>query len=66
MFSQNDITNEDDVMMIALSNDKELVFAEIDTVIDEYDEEVQSELFRIFDSREYETRTYIASRNELE
>lgn len=66
MFSQNDITNEDDVMMITLSNDRELLFAEIDTVIDEYDEEVQAELFHIFDRREYETRTYIASRNELE
>jgi hypothetical protein len=66
MFSQNDITNEDDVMMIAISNDRELVFAEIDTVIDEYDEDVQDELFRIFDRKEYETRTYITSRNELE
>ncbi len=66
MFQQNDITNEDDVMMIAISNDIELLFAEIDTVPDEYDEEVQSELWKIFDRKEYQTRLYLASRNELE
>ncbi len=66
MFPQGDITNEDDVMMIAISNETELLFAEIDTVPDEYDEEIQSELFQIFDRREYQTRCYLASRNELE
>ncbi len=66
MFSQENITNEDDVMMIALSNETELLFAEIDTVPDEYDEEVQSQLFQIFDRKNYHTRCYLASRNELE
>lgn len=66
MFSQENITNEDDVMMLAISNETELLFAEIDTVPDEYDEEVQTELFQIFDRREYETRCYLASRNELD
>ena len=66
MFSQDDITNEDDVMMIAISNDTELLFAEIDTVIDEYNEEAQNELFKIFDRKDYKTRTYLSSRNELE
>ena len=66
MFPQSDITNEDDVMMIGISSDRELLFAEIDTIPDEYDEAVQSELFQIFDRRDYETRCYLASRNELE
>jgi hypothetical protein len=66
MFAQSDITNEDDVMMLSISNDRELVFAEIDTVPDEYDADIATELFRIFDRRDYETRCYLASRNELE
>ncbi len=66
MFSQENITNEDDVMMIAISNDTELLFAEIDTVPDEYDEGIQAELFQIFDRKNYLTRCYLASRNELE
>jgi hypothetical protein len=66
MFPQSDITNEDDVMMIAISNDRELLFAEIDTIPDEYDTDTAHELFRIFDRREYQTRCYLASRNELE
>jgi hypothetical protein len=66
MFPQSDITNEDDVMMIAIARDRELLFAEIDTVPDEYDADVATELFRIFDRREYQTRCYLASRNELE
>jgi hypothetical protein len=66
MFAQGDITNEDDVMMLAVANSHELLFAEIDTVPDEYDEVVQSELFRIFDRKEYQTRIYLSSRNELE
>lgn len=66
MFAQGDITNEDDVMMLAVANSHELLFAEIDTVPDEYDEVVQNELFRIFDRKEYQTRIYLSSRNELE
>ncbi len=66
MFSQENITNEDDVIMIAISSETELLFAEIDTVPDEYDEEVQSELFQIFDRKNYLSRCYLASRNELE
>ncbi len=66
MFAQSDITNEDAVMMLSISNDRELLFAEIDTVPDEYDTDIASELFRIFDKKEYQTRCYLASRNELE
>lgn len=66
MFSQADITNEDAVMMISISNDRELLFAEIDTVPDEYDADIATQLFQIFDRKEYQTRCYLASRNELE
>lgn len=66
MFAQSDITNEDDVMMLSIASDRELLFAEIDTVPDEYDADIATELFRIFDLRDYETRCYLASRNELE
>ena len=66
MFSQENITNEDDVMMLSISNETELLFAEIDTIPDEYDEEVQSELFQIFDRKNYLTCCYLASHNELE
>jgi hypothetical protein len=66
MFSQSDITNEDDVMMISIASDTEFLFAEIDTVPDEYDADIAALLFQIFDQKEYETRCYLASRNELE
>ncbi len=66
MFPQPDITNEDAVMMIGISSSTELLFAEIDTVPDEYDEDIASELWRIFDRHPYQTRCYLASRNELE
>lgn len=66
MWQNPEITNEDDVMMIAISSDRELVFAEIDTVPDAFDEEVQQSLYDVFARREYETACYLASRNCLE
>ncbi len=66
MFSQTDITNEDAVMMLSIASDTELLFAEIDTVPDEYDADIATQLFQIFDKKEYQTRCYLASRNELE
>ncbi len=66
MFPQSDITNEDSVMMLGISSGRELLFAEIDTTPDEYDEDIASELWRIFDKNPYETCCYLASRNELE
>ncbi|MBC7498405.1 MBL fold metallo-hydrolase [Candidatus Gracilibacteria bacterium] len=66
IFAQSDITNEDAVMMISIANDEELIFAEIDTVPDEYDTDIATALFQIFDRKEYKTRCYLASRNELE
>jgi hypothetical protein len=66
MWSNPEITNEDDVMMIALSNDHDLLFAEIDTIPDPYDEEVQKSLYKVFARKEYSSRCYLSSRNCLE
>ncbi len=66
MFENPSITNEDDVMMIAFSNEHELLFAEIDTVPDEFDEAMQKSLYKVFTRRTYTTVCYIASRNHLE
>jgi hypothetical protein len=66
MFEQENITNEDDVMMLSIANETELLFAEIDTVPDEYDESTARELWRIFTKKEYTTACYLASRNELD
>ncbi len=60
------ITNEDDVMMLAISSERELVFAEIDTVPDMEDEEVQKSLYKVFTRKNYETACYLVSRNCLE
>lgn len=66
MFPQSTITNEDDVMMIAIESDRELLFAEIDTLPEDDDEDVQNALYRILTRKDYETVCYLASRNELE
>ena len=66
MWTNPEITNEDDVMMIALSNDHDLLFAEIDTIPDPYDEEVQKSLYKVFTRKEYSSRCYLSSRNCLE
>lgn len=66
MFEQENITNEDDVMMLSIANETELLFAEIDTVPDEYNESTARELWRIFTKKEYTTAFYLASRNELD
>ncbi len=65
MFPQTEITNEDDVMMLAIANERELLFAEIDTLPEDDNEDVQNALHQILTKREYETVCYLASRNEL-
>lgn len=65
MFAQSEITNEDDVMMLGISNDRELLFAEIDTLPEDDHLEVQQELYNILTKKDYETVCYLASRNEL-
>ena len=66
MFLQSTITNEDDVMMIGIDNDRELLFAEIDTLPEDDDENAQNTLYSILTKKDYETVCYLASRNELE
>ena len=66
MWANPVITNEDDVMMLAISSERELMFAEIDTVPDMEEEEVQKSLYKVFTRKEYETACYLASRNCLE
>lgn len=65
MFDQDDITNEDDVMTLSIASDKEIAFAEIDTLPPD-SLEAQRQLSKLFSKRHYETILYLASRNELE
>ncbi len=60
-----DVTNEDDVMMLSVANDHELLFAEIDTLLPDT-EAAYRYLYRHFTRKSYETVCYLASRNELE
>ncbi len=66
IFSQNYITNEDDVMMISIHNDREMMFAEIDTLPEEDNFEVQKNLYNILTKKKFDSVLYIASRNEME
>lgn len=66
MFAQSTITNEDDVMMLAVANTHEILFAEIDTLPEEDDEDAQNALYRILTQKEYKTVCYLASRNVLD
>lgn len=63
-FDNEAITNEDDVMTLAVSNHEELLYAEIDTVIPKT-EEAYGMLSRIFNKKPYIRVTYLSSRNEL-
>lgn len=66
LFEQSQITNEDDVMMLSVSNEDEIIFAEIDTLPEDDNFEVQKKLYEIFTRKKYKTVFYLASRNELE
>lgn len=63
-FDNEAITNEDDVMTLAISNHEELVYAEIDTLIPKT-EEAYEMLSRVFNRKAYARVTYLSSRNEL-
>lgn len=65
IFENPYITNEDDVMTLAISNKKELVYAEVDT-LPPNTEEAQNILYEIFTKKNFETALYVATRNELE
>lgn len=66
MFSQSNITNEDDVMMISANNGEEIIFAEIDTLPEEDNYEVQQKIYNLLTAKKYKTVLYMASRNEME
>lgn len=59
------ITNEDDVMTLFVYNDKEIIYAEVDTLPPET-QEAQNYIFNTFSAKKYESVFYLATRNELE
>lgn len=63
-FENEAITNEDDVMTLAVSNHEELLYAEIDTVIPKT-EEAYGMLAKLFARKSFARVTYLSSRNEL-
>jgi len=52
-------------MTLAISNQKELVYAEVDT-LPPNTEEAQNILYDIFTKKDYKNALYISTRNELE
>ncbi len=65
IFENVNLTNEDDVMTLAISNSSELVYAEVDT-LPPNTEEAQEILYDVFTKKDYKTALYMATRNELE
>lgn len=65
IFNNDYITNEDDVMTLFISNEKEILYAEVDTIPPE-NLETQGYIYKILTEHDYETILYIATRNELE
>jgi hypothetical protein len=58
-------TNEADVMTLAVWNDKEIVFSEIDIVPPDSEEGI-GYVYQLFTQKDFETRLYLSTRNELE
>nr|MDD3719983.1 MBL fold metallo-hydrolase [Candidatus Gracilibacteria bacterium] len=65
IFENDYVTNEDDVMTLFVYNDKEIVYAEVDTLPPEVDE-AHNYIYDMFSSKKYDTVLYMATRNELE
>jgi len=65
VFENDYITNEDDVMTIAISNEKEMLYSDVDTVPPENEESINL-LYDLFTQKNYESRVYLSTRNELE
>lgn len=59
------ITNEDDVMTLAISNDKELLYTDVDTVPPNNEESLNF-MYELFTKKDYENAIYLSTRNELE
>lgn len=65
IFENLEVTNEDDVMSLFISNEKEILYTEVDSLPPET-EETWNYIYRIFTEKKYETILYLATRNELE
>ncbi len=65
IFENENITNEDDVMSLFISNETEIIYTEVDS-IPPSNEETQNYLYKIFTEKKYENIVYLATRNELE
>lgn len=65
IFENDYITNEDDVMTLAISNNTELLYTDVDTVPPE-DEETIDYLYDLFTKKDYDNAIYLSTRNELE
>ncbi|MDD2870929.1 MAG: MBL fold metallo-hydrolase [Candidatus Gracilibacteria bacterium] len=65
VFENDYVTNEDDVMTLFVYNDREIIYAEVDTLPPETIE-AQNYMYSMFTSKKFETAFYLATRNELE
>lgn len=64
IFENNYLTNEDDVMTLAISNETELLYTDVDTVPPENEESINM-LYDLFTAKNYEQALYMSTRNEL-
>jgi hypothetical protein len=64
VFENNYITNEDDVMTLAISNETELLYTDVDTVPPENEESIEL-LYNLFTSKNFDQALYMSTRNEL-
>lgn len=58
-------TNEADVMTLSVWNDKEIAFTEVDIVPPDSEDGI-AYIYQLFNQKDFETRLYVATRNELE
>jgi hypothetical protein len=58
------LTNEDDVMTLAISNETELIYTDVDTVPPENEESINL-LYDLFTAKNYNQALYLSTRNEL-
>lgn len=64
IFENDYLTNEDDVMTLAISNDSELLYTDVDTVPPENEESIGL-LYDLFTAKNYNQALYMSTRNEL-
>ncbi|MDD5769442.1 MAG: MBL fold metallo-hydrolase [Candidatus Gracilibacteria bacterium] len=64
IFENDYITNEDDVMTLAISNDEELIYTDVDTVPPERQDCINL-LYDLFTHKNFSQAIYMSTRNEL-